>query len=191
MKKMNKAIMIIAKIAEVMNWVGAAVMLVGTIIVSCKKLGFLDFLEQINEEPITEMTVSGFSISVLNNTGTYNITALIVFFIVGIISALTMAMIFRNCYLILRTTEGKTWFSKGETPFQPDNIRMVREIGIFSIGLPIIQTLISIIARIIIGVDNVEISVQFTGFVFGLVALCLSQYFSYGAELEADVEGLV
>lgn len=191
MKKMNKAIMIIAKIAEVLNWVGAAVMLVCTIIVSCKKTGFLNVLEQINEEPITEMTISGFSISVLNNTGSYSITALIIFFIVGIISALTMAMIFRNCYLILRTTEGKTWFAKGETPFQPDNIRMVREIGIFSIALPVIQIIISIIARIIIGVDNVEIGVQFTGFVFGLVALCLSQYFSYGAELESDVEGLV
>lgn len=191
MKKMNKAIMIIAKIAEVMNWIGAAVMLVGTIIVSCKKLGFMDFLETLNEEPLTEMTVSGFSISIVNNAGLYDTAALIIFFIVGMISAITMAMIFRNCYLILRTTEGKTWFSKGETPFQPDNIRMVREIGIFSIGLPIVQTIFSIIAKLIIGVDNVETSVQFTGFIFGLVSLCLSQYFSYGAELEADVEGLV
>ena len=47
------------------------------------------------------------------------------------IGAALMAMVFRNVYLIFKTAEGKTWFSKGATPFQPDIVRMVREIGIF------------------------------------------------------------
>lgn len=191
MKKINKVIVIIAKIAEVINWIAALFMLVGTILVSCRNFGFLNNLSEIGEEQINEMSVAGFSISVLNADSSYNTAALVIFFIAGIISSLLMAMIFRNCYLIMKTTMGETWFSRGQTPFQKDNIRMVREIGIFSIALPIIQTILSIIAKLVIGVDNVETGVQFTGFVLGLVAICFSQYFSYGAELEADVEGLV
>lgn len=49
----------------------------------------------------------------------------------------------------------------------------------------------SIIARIVLGVDDVETSVNMYGFTMGVIVLCLTQFFVRGAELEKDVEGLL
>ena len=71
------------------------------------------------------------------------------------------------------------------------NIRMLKEIGIFSISVPIGGLMMSIIARIVLGVDDVETSVNMYGFTMGVIVLCLTQFFVRGAELEKDVEGLL
>lgn len=62
-----------------------------------------------------------------------------------------MAMVFRNVYLIFRTAKGKTWFAKGDTPFQKDIVRMVREIGIFYLAVPIVSLLMSVVAVLVLG----------------------------------------
>ena len=92
-------------------------------------------------------------------------------------------MIFRNLYLIIKNS--------GETPFSADNIRRLREIGIFSISSPIICFFISIISRVILGVDDTEIAVGMDGFITGILVLFLSRIFTYGAKLESDVDGLL
>ena len=102
-----------------------------------------------------------------------------------------MAMCARNVHLIFKTSEGKTWFSKGETPFQPDNIRMVREIGIFLIAIPVVQLIMSIIARIALGPDMVESGLGMQSIFTGVVVLALSRYFAYGMQLQNDVDGLL
>lgn len=53
-----------------------------------------------------------------------------------------IAMIFRNLYLIFRRSESGT-------PFDSDSIRMMGEIGIFSILIPVIGLLFSVILRIL------------------------------------------
>ena len=95
-----------------------------------------------------------------------------------------MAMVFRNIYLIMKKSENAT-------PFQKDNVRMVREIGIFLLSVPMVGLIMSIVARLVLGVDNVEASVGLDSFMVGLVVLCLSQFFAQGMELEADVDGLL
>ena len=95
-----------------------------------------------------------------------------------------MAMIFRNLYLIIKRSESST-------VFQADNIRMLREIGIFAISIPLAGLALSIVCRLILGTDTVETSVRLYGFSMGLVILCLTQFFARGVELEQDVEGLV
>ncbi len=57
--------------------------------------------------------------------------------------------------------------------------------------IPVIGLIMSAIAKLAIGVDNVETSVQVTGIAMGIAMICLSQIFSYGTELESEVEGLV
>ena len=49
----------------------------------------------------------------------------------------------------------------------------------------------SVIARIVIGVENAEIYNGFEGFVIGIVVLCITQFFAQGIELEKDVDGLL
>ena len=95
-----------------------------------------------------------------------------------------MAMIFRNLHLIFKKSEN-------DSPFQKDNIRMMKEIGIFSIAVPVIGFIMSIIVRLVIGVDAAEISINQGGIFMGIIVLCLTQYFIHGANLEKDVDGLL
>ncbi len=100
-----------------------------------------------------------------------------------------MAMIFRNVYLILKTADGKTWFTEGNTPFQKNIVRMFREIGIFFIAISVM----SLISEIFTNIAENELN---TGFNYlncfiGLVFLCISQFFNYGTRLERDLDGLV
>ena len=127
----------------------------------------------------------------MNAEGAVVPAAFVVFFITMALTFALMAMCARNVHLIFKTAEGKTRFSKGETPFQPDNVRMVREIGIFLIAIPAVQFIMSIVARIALGPDMVESSLGMSTVFMGLVVLALSQYFAYGMKLQNDVDGLL
>ena len=117
--------------------------------------------------------------------------AFVIFFIMMALTLALMAMCARNIHLIFKTSAGKTWFSRGETPFQPDNVRMVREIGIFMIAIPAVQFILSVVARVALGPDMVESGIGMEKLFTGLVILALSQYFAYGMQLQNDVDGLL
>ena len=68
---------------------------------------------------------------------------------------------------------------------------MIREIGIFSIAIPIVELIMTIIARIALGGAGVESSLNLNGILIGIVVLCLSQFFAYGTQLQEDNDGLV
>lgn len=191
MKKLNTFAVVLSKILEVLHWIGAAVMaslLVITITMS-------DYLSSTLPSPVPEYgtiaSTYGFEVNTTNADGTLNIAAITVFFIGAFIILSLMAMVFRNAYLVLRTAQGKTKFSQGSTPFQEHIVRMVREIGIFFMLIPVVSLILSIIARFVVGVENTEIVVNIQGFITGILILCLSQIFSYGTELQSDVDGLV
>ncbi len=113
-----------------------------------------------------------------------DMTTFLLFGIGAVIILILMAMVFRNVHLIFKKSENGT-------PFQKDNIRMLKEIGIFSITVPVIGLVMSVIIRLVIGVDAVEININQSGLFMGIIVLCLTQYFIYGAELEKDVDGLL
>ena len=94
-----------------------------------------------------------------------------------------MAMVFRNVYLVAKKSEND--------PFNKDNIRMIREIGIFSLSVPVIGFIMSVISRIVIGVEKAEIVVRIDGLILGILILFITQIFVYGAELQNDVDGLL
>ena len=100
-----------------------------------------------------------------------------------------LMMVFRNIYLIVRTARGGTWFSKGETPFQDDNIRMVREIGIFLIAMYIVQLVGTGIVHLV--ASHVESSTSMMVLFLGIIMICLSKIFEYGKGLEEAQEGLI
>ena len=49
----------------------------------------------------------------------------------------------------------------------------------------------SIIVRLVTGVETAEISIDMGGIFMGIIVLCLTQYFVHGADLEKDVDGLL
>ena len=75
--------------------------------------------------------------------------------------------------------------------FQKDNVRMMREIGIFAIDIPVIGFIMSVITRLVCGVDFAEICVDMGGISMGIIVLCFSQFFAHGVKLENDVDGLL
>lgn len=64
-------------------------------------------------------------------------------------------------------------------------------VGYFSIAVPVVGMIMSIISRIVIGVEVAEISNSFEGFIIGIVVLCITQFFAHGVEIEKDVDGLL
>ena len=71
------------------------------------------------------------------------------------------------------------------------DFRMMKEIGIFSIAVPVIGLVMSVVIRLVVGAEAAEISVSQSGFFMGVIVLCLTQFFIHGAQLEEDVEGLL
>ena len=139
MKKLNKAVIIISKIIEVASWVGVA-----TAVVMCFLIGIRGtsvsklFVEELGSGILTDMSSGGFTIYPIDSTDiNLCFKCLMTLFISIFFISFNTAMIFRNIFLIFKTSEGKTKFAEGVTPFQRPVIRMVREIGIFCIGIPV------------------------------------------------------
>ncbi len=190
MKKLDRAIIIISRIIEVFMWVGCGLSIIITILFASGKLNLLRYFTDVTAEtPI--LTSNGFTLNALDAAGKPMIGAFVLFFITLVITLALMALCARNVHLIFKTSQGLTAFSKGKTPFQPDNIRMVREIGIFLIAIPAVQLVMSAIATLALGPDAVESGVNLVGVFIGLVVLAVSRYFAYGMELQNDVDGLV
>lgn len=185
MKKINKLGSIITKVLEVFHWVGTALMAAAAVcsVAAPQWVGYFVGFDA-KECCGAELNVYGFEVLAPVVNGEVDMTAFLVFSIGAVVILSLMAMVFRNLYLIFKKSENAT-------PFQKDNIRMMKEIGIFSIAVPVVGLAMSVIARIVLGVDAVETSVNQGGIFMGIIVLCLTQYFIHGAELEKDVDGLL
>ena len=185
MKGLNKVGKVITKIIEVFHWIAAVGMVIAAIGIGIASNCVKNFESLVAENFVGEdFAAYGFEINAPVLNGKLNGAAFIVFCIGAAILLALMAMIFRNLHLIFKKSENST-------PFQKDNVRMMREIGIFSIAIPVIGFIMSVIARLVSGVDFAEISIDLGGVFMGIVVLCFSQFFAHGVELEKDVDGLL
>lgn len=180
MKKISKVALVLSKIIEVVHWMGVVAMIVFFVCTfACR-----DVISEAIYNQRMPLDTYGFEISSVNSDGTISMAALRIFFVFAFIAFILMAMTFRNAYLIVKK-------SKNATPFQKDNVRMLKEIGIFSISIPVLGLIASIIVRLVTNVDYVEAAVDMKGLVTGILILCLTQFFAHGVELEEEVDGLV
>ena len=185
MNNFNKLGKIITKILEVFHWVGVGIMIAAIIcaIVSPDLVSkFVEF--DVKENYGVDMSIYGFEVHTNLKDGAIDKLTFVLFGIGAVLILSLVAMIFRNLYLIIKKSENST-------PFVKDNARMVKEIGIFSISIPIVGLIMSIIIRLAIGPDAVEISTNLSGIAMGIIVLCLTQFFIYGIKLEKDVDGLL
>lgn len=189
--RLTKAATVLSKLLEIGYDIGAVTMTVVFVLFLLDKNFFPGILVKGGVTPGEAIGVHGFSLVVSNPDGTVNNAAMILFLLCGAITLELMAWVFRDVNLILRTTQGLTKFSRGKTPFQKDNVRMMREIGIFFLSTTVVQLIFSVIAALVIGPDRVESSVDMTGIVTGILMLCLSQVFALGMQMQNDMDGLV
>lgn len=187
MKKLNQFTLALSRILELLCWV-VVVIAAAVAVFSLVGKGWLEE-QMLHSLTIPGLHVGGYSLILID--GHPSAASVTFSALAGMVLAALSAMIFRNIYLILRTAQGKTWFSKGDTPFQQDVTRMVREIGIFLIATSVVNLLWSIGMRFVLGVDSVELSVELDSALIGMMVLCLSQFFDYGTRLQADVDGLL
>lgn len=185
MKGINKLGKIVMKILEVFHWVAVALM-TAAVICSVADPEWVKYFVSFDAKDCcgANLEVYGFEVNAPVVDGNVDMTVVLLFGIVAVLILSVMAMVFRNLHLIFKKSENAT-------PFQKDNIRMMREIGIFAIAVPVIGLIMSIIIRPVIGVETTEISVDMSGIFMGIIVLCLTQFFVHGAELEKDVDGLL
>ncbi|MBP3634113.1 MAG: DUF2975 domain-containing protein [Oscillospiraceae bacterium] len=185
MKGLNKLGKVITKILEVFHWVGAALITAATVC-SAVAPDWVKYFVGFDAKDCcgAELKVYGFEVNAPVTDGNTDMLTFMLFGIGAVIILAVMAMVFRNLHLIFKKSENAT-------PFQKDNIRMMREIGIFSIAVPVIGFIMSVIIRLVTGVETAELSVDTAGIFMGIIVLCLTQFFVHGAELEKDVDGLL
>ncbi|MBO4733944.1 MAG: hypothetical protein J5662_05635 [Clostridia bacterium] len=202
MQKLNVFTMYASKVIEIFFFVVLG-LLVLCLIASCFAVGWanrvikennIDVFEEIGQIVEQESDIDlGDTLKlgdiglkgakILREDGTINPITIILYFIYGMFSCTAFAMIFRNIYLILKTAKGETWFAQGETPFQKNITRMIREIGIF--------LLILAAAEFVIGLFVPSVNVTLVYIVIGILMLCLSSFFSYGEQLQQENDGLI
>ena len=179
---------VIAKVLQILYVIAAVATLVGGLIMIAIGLTDLD-MEKFMGDSDSMINTWGMAISTAMVSSDDIVKVLGAALIVSSILYLLATMIFRNIYLIVRTARGGTWFSKGETPFQDDNIRMVREIGIFLIAMYIVQLVGTGIVHLV--ASHVESSTSMMVLFLGIIMICLSKIFEYGKGLEETQEGLI
>ena len=185
MKVINKLGKIIAKILEIFHWVAVVLMIAATIC-SLAAPNWVNYFVGFDAKECcgANLEVYGFEVNAPVINGNIDMTSFLIFGIGAVIILVVMAMVFRNLHLVFKKSENAT-------PFQKDNIRMMREIGIFAIAVPVIGFIMSTIVRLVTGVETAEISIDTAGIFMGIIVLCLTQFFVHGAELEKDVDGLL
>ena len=145
MNKLNKFVTVLSKIIAIFFWIGCGFLFVGLIASVIFGQDITALISRFVEET-PRVNVHGLEI-VLRAVGPYALVALTTLCIAGIVTCGLHAMIFRNINLIFRTADGKTKYSKGASPFQPEIVRMVREIGIFCIVIPVFELIVSLVLK--------------------------------------------
>ena len=80
MKRLNKAVIIIAKICEIAHWVAAGILAVMIAVTAAGRMQFLKYLSDVDIAS-KEVSSNGFTIGLIDSTGKLIPGALILFFI--------------------------------------------------------------------------------------------------------------
>ena len=187
MSKLNKFAKVGIKIVEIVHWamVVAGLILLTTCFVAPNTI--LELLSRVQNE----LRIYSYTVELLGHINESGLSLIKISCVALILMCGLMAMISRNIYLIFMAMEGRNKNMQEAGPFQKDIARMVREIGIFFISMPVVGFLLSIAIRLVMGPEIAEISVDIGSVVIGIVVLCLSEVFTYGQELQEEVDGLL
>ena len=172
-----KAAKIITKFTELGYWMMAALMLTAGIYSFADRTFLADALAGSIRTGRLELSVLGFEFSVPTANG-IDMRAMLLYFAAAVVLPSLMAMIFRNLYLIIKRSESST-------VFQADNIRMLREIGIFAISMENIQNKSALIPSDEIRSEELLAEQKFEAFITSLAHIIEK----YGMRVLGEVDG--
>ena len=182
--KLRKVTAVLSKLIEVVSWFGAAMMVVAAVLLTVFKS---DIMDAYAKGIISTNNIS--ANGTINNSPEWIMEAIghggsVFVFIPLAIMCVLSALIFRNVYIIFTA-------SNMASPFSMENVKRIRNIGFYTIAIPVCKVIGGLVCFIVMKSGDYSLSVELSEVVFGLVALCLAQYFAYGAELQKDVDGLL
>ena len=125
MKNISKITMAVSKTVEILHWAGAVFSAALLVCSFAAKDWLFDVVSKLIPEYGNEVSTYGFEMTAVDENGLLDMTVIRLFAIGSVIILSLMAMVFRNVYLVAKKSEND--------PFNKDNIRMIREIGIFFI----------------------------------------------------------
>lgn len=171
----------LAKIMEIFAWVMDGLCVLG--IVVCIFFGNKITEAYSQASDLGYLTVNGIESHELSQITPDNIIPLLIAaWITGLVILTLTGIIFRNIHLVFKK-------ANTDSPFAESNVKLIKQIGYAALAIPVCK----IIANIALGfiAKDMTIGVELSEVLFGLVILCLAQYFAYGASLEKDVNGLL
>lgn len=176
--KLRNITAVLAKIMEIISWVGVGCAGIGVVAILFLRDQLIDVYFKENSN--VTVNASGFDLTKINE-GNF-IPAMVGLLITAIVVAVLTAVMFRSINLIFTKTNT-------ESPFSESNVVLVKRVGYIAIAMPICK----LVANLVLGLisKDVSMNIELSEILFGLVILCLSQYFAYGASLEKDVNGLL
>ena len=176
---------VVTKVVEIFHWVGTALMAAATVCALVNPARVKYFVSfEAKECCGAELEIYSFSIRAAVENGKVDMTAFVLFGIGATLILALMAAIFHELSAMIS--------SAGEgTPFSEANAKRLYKVGFYSIFVPVVGMVMSVISRLVLGAEAAEISNGLDGLVVGLVVLCMTQFFCHGIKLENDVEGLV
>lgn len=122
-------------------------------------------------------------ISYYNSHSTTEIIINTEIIIIGIIIGIfLMKLIFTSLYELFLNIHN------GDTPFTIENINYIKKISYNIIAYIIITYLLGMITQIIVGVD-LQIELEITDILFGIIVYSISYIFEYGYEIQLDSKG--
>lgn len=170
-----------SRVLQIIMIVAALLCLVGGVLVFFALSDSV--LEYIREQIINgNLTVNelGMTLTELSDMRMVGVFGCLYGFIVTTLGSL----IFGNIYKVFKNIENDM------TPFTKENVKLIKNIGIYSIAAPFVETVIGIVMALVAKNNYFKTTIDVTAIFMGFVVLCLSQFFAHGVELEEEVEGL-
>lgn len=179
-----KVALFLTKLNEVLCWIATALMVV--LVIVCLVLGALpnEFWTDGLSSVSLDLSLNGLAVTVGSTNGQINNVAVLLCLVASVLIYGCMAMIFRNANLILQ-------WAKVSSPFRTENIQRLKKISYYAIAIPAINLALFLVCWLLLGVSAVEYSGDTTWILVAVLIFCLTQFFTYGAQLEQDVDGLV
>lgn len=176
--KMLKIGKTLTKIIEIIGWCGVAL----CVILTVWNLFAPEVVE--NAYGAGNLTIYGAEFDTSDPELTNPKALFTVMLLTGAVSAVMLALTFRNANGVIRKAlEG--------APFQACTVKWMKQIGCYSMALPVIGFVGSLIAFLVGGMPTSEVMLNLDGFVMGVLVLCLTQVFAHGVGLQQDVDGLL
>ena len=183
MKKIDRLACIASAIVEIVHWLIGVYMLVIVFLMLLARDVMLEAFANDGEGLIARLSINNMVVNADQLGANHFYTAVIVTCLLSVISAVLMALIFRDVRKLLKQ-------SFAETPFQPAVINRLQRVATLAMTLPVINLLGHAIGSLLTeGV--ISLNFDLSGFIMGVLALALVRVFRYGAQLQNDVDGLV